>query len=273
MVKYGAASFSLKKKEDDPYARPPRIIPAVTRPSALSGAASHSRGGPRESDGVSYQRERYKRPKLDDSAGELGFSDDDDMTGTNSARYARPRPLQTECGTANKASGLGDSSSDDEFPVRRPAVSLQQAERLFDPKEVPPNMGYIERNTYKQKLETRAIDHIRSQEDVARLAKEVAEANVKLGEQVRENERQAKEIARQVKELNNLRTDLEATQEVAREADTANAKVQELEDRVNEHLVEIEQLRGEKFEVQTKVVKMEQELEKATTGQWWNSGS
>lgn len=267
MVKHGAATFSLKKKDDDPYARTPRIYPAVNRPSELQKPVARSPWrGSDEGAGSSIPREAYKRPKLDDQAGELDYSDDD-MIGTGTDNAAYTAPMQSSRGAAKSAFGL-DDSSDDEFPVRRPAASPQQIDQPFDPKEVPPNMGYIERNTYKQKLETRAIDKIRSQEDVTRLAKEVADANVKLGEQLRENERQAKEISRQVRELSALKSDLEATQDVAREVDEANAKVQELEAKVNEQQVEIEQVRGEKFEVQTRILRLEQELENVKTGQW-----
>lgn len=133
------------------------------------------------------------------------------------------------------------AEDDDDFPTRRPGPEdgAKQNTPSIGPVDVPRQMGYIERRGVIQKVASQLINTIRSQEDVQRLANELAEEKVKFGQQAKDIKKLKQQLEASIAEADKLKLrDDESTLTLAKLQALVSDKEQEMESLRNEVLHE-----------------------------------
>ncbi|KAK4502947.1 hypothetical protein PRZ48_006374 [Zasmidium cellare] len=131
----------------------------------------------------------------------------------------------------------------------------------LDPNEVPLNMGYIERQTFEQKMTARIIAGIQNNEDVKKVASELSKAHVK--------------VAQQSHDLENLKTAMAADQgetELKAEIRKLKAQATRHEQKMSQQTTEIATLNEEVSAGKAREAALQSELDAVRQGQWWHTG-
>ena len=122
-------------------------------------------------------------------------------------------------------------------------------------------MGYIERQTFEQKLTARIIAGIQNNEDVKKVASELSKAHVK--------------VAQQSHDLDHLKTAMAADQgetELKAEIRKLKAQATRHEQKMSQQTTEIATLNEEVSAGKARETALQSELDAVRQGQWWHTG-
>lgn len=120
-------------------------------------------------------------------------------------------------------------------------------------------MGYIERRTFEQNLSAHFIAGIQTDEDMKKIASELAKAHVKIGQQTHE--------------LEHLKTTLAPDQEESElKAETRKLKASNSrhEQRRAQQTAEITTLKAEIDAGKARESELQREIQALRQGQWWH---
>lgn len=200
LVKHGAPSFSLKEQPE------PRVNKFLSRrPSPVQARERVLYGGIAENAHFFVQREALRRQQE---------FQDLEMQQQEARRRSMGHSRENQAG----------DESDEEMPIFRSGPKTAKPDHpgisTYVPRiEVPRNMGFIERRALEQKLAAQTVANVITNEDVTRIASELAQADVKVQEQ-----------AYQIETLENALLDAKNESSARRlEAESAQARVAELE--------------------------------------------
>lgn len=138
-------------------------------------------------------------------------------TGADGRAHASPNPNQTQDGEEDSGSDEMLFPKETARPRRRVSTPASTAAKVLD---IPRQMGYIERRKHEEALALETVDAVKTQDDVLRISKELAEANVLISDQRMEIETLRKALKDKVKEMNDRVKELQGVideQELAME--------------------------------------------------------
>ncbi|CAK4032951.1 Hypothetical predicted protein [Lecanosticta acicola] len=217
LVKHGAPSFSLK----EPQA--PRLSGLMRRKPEPRHIRNRAIA---ENAHFSVQREALRR------------QGDAEPPQAREEHKERRRLREQDADYRDVGLALGFASfpddgeeSDEPVPFRRPDskpvrddtpdFSVSQSEL-----QIPRKMGFIERRAFEQKLAEQTIASIATNEDVTRIANELAQANVKLQQQAEQIERLTAELEEAQTVDSAWQVEAEAAQDRVAELEARNAELE-----------------------------------------------
>ena len=126
----------------------------------------------------------------------------------------------------------GDES-DEEMPIFRSGPKTAKPDHpgisTYVPRiEVPRNMGFIERRALEQKLAAQTVANVITNEDVTRIASELAQANVKVQEQAYQIETLENALLDAKNESSGWKLEAESAQARVAELEAKNAELENL---------------------------------------------